>query len=279
MKLASNSPLQFTDTALLHRFCSRFGITAGADNQLGALCAAFSRIPFENLTKIIKSDTVVTAEQKKRLPHEVIRSYLDHGTGGTCFSLNSAFISLLSLFGYNAWPLLCDRSYGADTHCAVLLVQNNKQFIIDPGYLIFRPLAVPQTVSVMINNGFNDLELAPQHDTTRIDLTSLINNQRRYRLTYKVDLIDESTFFNAWERSFTFDMMHYPVVTFCSESTHYYLQGSILRIRTSEGVSKQMLTPRQQHDFIVSTTGIHRSVFDRVFQTVSYGANTSSFAR
>ncbi len=278
MKISDNSPLNIKNkNVLLSLFCERFDLPLPhesiqpTDMLLERLCEAFSHIPFENLTKIIKSDITVATEQKKRLPPEVIGDYLAQGTGGTCFSLNAAFISMLGAYGFDAGPLLCDRSYGINTHCAVVLHTETGDKIIDPGYLIFQPVALPEGVSVRYENGFNQLELVPQPTANRIDLFTISGKKRTYRLTYKVERIDEAAFFRAWEDSFVFDMMRYPVLTFYRNGKHYYLQGNILRIRTGEGVDKRVLSPEQLQSFIVGSSGINKNVYTQAFSVVHHG--------
>lgn len=277
MKLSKSSPLKITDNALLTSFCKRFHLPLPDDwikpteALLMKVCETFSYIPFENLTKIIRSNVSVTTEQKKRLPSEVIRDYLAYGTGGTCFSLNATFISVLRAYGFDAGPLLCDRSYGVNTHCAVVLHTKRGDKIIDPGYLMFQPAALPEGVSVRYENGFNQLELSPQAVSNRVDLYTITGRKRTYRLTYKVERIDEMTFFKAWEDSFAFDMMRYPVLTFYRNGKHHYLQGNVLRIRDREGVEKRVLSAPQLHSFIVQSTGIHKNVYTQALSVVHNG--------
>ncbi len=280
------------DPQILFRFRKRFGIpphrtdsrtaiarqgtelhaeTELVEGTLDKICAAFAAVPFENLTKIIKNSVTTTSEKKKRLPGEVLREFLSFGTGGTCFSLNAAFISVLRIYGYEAYPLLCDRYYGPDTHCAVLLIRDGSQFVVDPGYLMYQPVRIPTHVTVTIPNGFNDLVLEPKPCRNRVDLFTIMNNQKKHRLTYKIKIVDDSTFLRAWEDSFKFDMITYPVLTYCRNGTHLYLQGNVLRIRTADSINKEILEPEKLHDFIVNQSGIHGEVFERAFGAIPHG--------
>ncbi len=286
------SPLDAIDPQVLLRFRERFGIPptetdsrtaiakGGTELQIGTtyredtlerICVAFSAVPFENLTKIIKNSVTVASEKKKRLPGEVLRDFLSFGTGGTCFSLNAAFISILRIYGYEAYPLLCDRHYGPNTHCAVLLIHDGSRFVVDPGYLMYRPVRIPSHITVTVPNRFNDLVLEPKPGRNRVDLFTIMNNQKKHRLTYKVDIVDDSTFLHAWEDSFKFNMMTYPVLTYCRNGTHLYLQGNVLRIRTADSLTKEILEPEELHDFIVHQSGIHGEVFERALGAIPNG--------
>lgn len=274
MHIPLSSPLSLEGTVSFQRFRHRFGLN-NPDPERGELleriCGAFARLPFENLTKIISHSQEVAQERSLRLPAQVLDDFLAFGTGGTCFSLNAAFIAVLSHFGFQAHPLLCDRHYGPDTHCAVLLVRDGVNHVVDPGYLLYQPCVLPTNLTARHHTGFSELELEPLRDGAQVMLTSIVNGQRRYRLTYKVAIVDEQQLLAAWKRSFTFDMMRYPVVTFCRNGRHVYLQGDKLRVRGPEGLTTRTLTPEEQRSFVVRHCGIDERVFTQALPVVSHG--------
>jgi arylamine N-acetyltransferase len=282
MHIPASSPLSLEQSSALCRFSRRFGLDdPELDNDLllERVCSAFAQLPFENLTKIISASLAISHERSLRLPPRVLEDFLAFGTGGTCFSLNAAFIAVLSHFGFEAYPLLCDRHYGQDTHCAVLLVCDGVNHVVDPGYLLYQPCALPTTVTTRHHTGFSELELQPAQDGAQVMLTSIVNGQRRYRLTYKVAIVDEQQFLDAWKRSFTFDMMSYPVITFCKDGRHIYLQGSTLRVRGAEGLVTRELTLEEQRAFIVTQCGIDERVFTQALPTITHGNSQLSPAR
>jgi arylamine N-acetyltransferase len=267
------------NATILGRFLDLFQIDLQADHGdllLSKLCQAFSGIPYENLTKIIKSDTVISPGSAKRFPTEVIRDYLHYGTGGTCFSLTAAFIAIFNALGIEAHPILADRHYGTDTHCALVLLQETDLLLLDPGFLIHKPIRLPTTIPVTIATGFNTIELGPHEAGRKVDLLTIVNNNRRLRLTYKVSPVDGPTFGRAWERSFAWEMMTYPVLTRCSSGTHHYLQGNILRIRDNTRTTKRTLSSDEQYDVMSKTLGIHKNIITQAFSVISHGTLSSS---
>ena len=274
--VSAHSVFQIRDDETLQRFRARFAIphdpAQDRDKCLETLCRAFARIPFENLSKIVKAAETGSAARRKRLPDDVLRDFLQYGTGGTCFSLNAAFIAVLRHAGVRAYPMLCDRRYGADTHAAVLIRKGRQLFLVDPGFLIFAPQPLAQDVSVQWDNGFNTLELIPG-PAGRLELYTIRNGQRTYRLTYKLDITDEAAFVRAWEESFTFAMMAYPVVTFCRGRTHYYLQDDTLRVRSPDGLIKKILTPDEQARFVTTRAAIDADIFRQVRPLTSGGTH------
>jgi len=83
--------------------------------------------------------------------------------------------------------------------------------------------------------------------------------------------VSDEMFGNAWERSFAFEMMTYPVLTRQYRGCHQYLQGTTLAVRNSRRTERTVLTPEQQIEFISGQMGIHREIAKRALGEVNYG--------
>src|SRR5262249_12827325 len=109
-------------------------------------------------------------EEARRGPDEVLADHAAFGTGGTCFSLTATMLHLVRALGFEAEPILADRRYGADTHCAMLVWLDAVPHLLDPGYLIVRPLAIPKSGEVRLTMPAIDVVLAAKDGGERIDL-------------------------------------------------------------------------------------------------------------
>lgn len=89
---------------VLTNFMAHFGLQPGGSSQssLESIAAAFARLPYENITKIIKYAEAGSPEKARRSPGEVISGHIAWGTGGTCFSLTSALRHLVRSLGWEA---------------------------------------------------------------------------------------------------------------------------------------------------------------------------------
>ena len=113
-------------------------------------------------------------------------------SGGTCFSLTAALLHLVRSLGLPGEPILADRRYGVDTHCALLVWLDDRPHLLDPGYLIVEPVPLDATTNeLVVPTRFNQLHLMPG-EADRIELHTAEQGNRRYRLTYKTSPVRQS---------------------------------------------------------------------------------------
>lgn len=198
---------------------------------------AFASLPYENITKIIKRAEAGCAAKARRRPEEVIRDHIAWGSGGTCFALTSALAYLLRGLGWQTEYILADRNYGQNTHCALLLRMEGIPHLLDPGFLILNPIRLKDNGEQEIDTSFNRIVLTPEKNRERLSLSTIRKDAKTYRLTYKTSPVDEGEFLKAWDASFDWDMMKYPLLTRIAGSKQIYLNRA--RLQISDGVSVQ----------------------------------------
>lgn len=264
---------QLADPMLLERFCKRYNIDpqSPAPERINRVARAFSALPYENLTKIIKADSVVGPRSAMRLPDEVIADHLRWGTGGTCFSLTAALIAVYDALGIETHPLLADRHYGINTHCGISVMSGDLRLLVDPGYLLFVPTPLPTLTTTSIALGYTTIELNPIDGGNRIDLVTVVKGSRKIRLTYKRAPVDPVTFERAWITSFSWEMMTYPVLNRTTAGKHLYLQGDTLAIRSAEKTTRSVLDAAGQIDFIGNSMGIARDIILKAWEVTKHG--------
>lgn len=255
---------------LIHR---GFPVDTSRDLLLKHTLEAFSRIPYENLTKIIRSKES-PGSRHKETPAELIHGYIQSGTGGTCFPLTRTLVYLLNSLGYEAHPILADRRYGCDTHCAVIVRLEQKEWeLIDPGYLIFSPCKLPKAGNVRYELPLTGIELRAHATQEKIDLytTSTAATGEltfKYRLTYKTTPVDTSELLTAWDRSFNWEMMHYPIVSSLLGDTQLYLQKNALLVRSKTDTSRTVLSPSQIIQEMASKLSISEEIVRRALKSL-----------
>jgi arylamine N-acetyltransferase len=233
------------DSPLLAEFLRTHAIdpTKPPLELLAEVAHAFSRLPYENLTKIIKDAEAGRVEEARRTPSEVLADHRALGAGGTCFALTATMLHLVRALGFPAEPILADRRYGIDTHSALLVWLDGKPHLLDPGYLIVRPLPIPSAGATHVPTPFNELILTAKDGGAKVELQTLQNNQSTYRLTFKAAPVDAGEFLRAWDRTFDFDMMGYPVLSRVVGDKQLYLQKKHLLVRGKTETQRTEVTP------------------------------------
>ena len=256
------------DRELAESFLRHFGLRADQPplDLLRAVAAAFTQLPYENLTKIIKQDQEGAAVRARRLPAEVLADHFRGGAGGTCFSLTATLLQLVRALGWQAEPLLADRRYGENTHCALLVRIDGRPHLLDPGYLILNPIPLDLDRETRIVTSFNELRLRPAADGRRLDLATVQGHQDKYRLSFKTEPAEAGEFLAAWDASFDWDMMRYPVLTQVRQGRQLYLQGRRFQERDRQAAQREELAGDQLAGRIAHSFGIAPHIVARALE-------------
>jgi arylamine N-acetyltransferase len=270
------NPLEYPpDNRLLEEFERHYRLQQHhpAEERLIKVAGAFSRLPYENLSKIIRLAEEGTPQRARRVPRQVLAEHFRLGTGGTCFSLTAALLYLVRSLGFEGRPILADRRYGPDTHCALIIDFLGSWKLLDPGYLLDRPVELPRDYPLEIETPFNRLVLAPRGQGRRVDLFVLANGRRSYRLTFKVEPVDDGQFLRAWDNSFFWEMMSYPVVSRVAGGRQLYLQGNRWQVRDQKGAERRELDPARLALHLYQHFGICPELAARALEIIKKGGN------
>ncbi len=182
-------------------FCDHFAVrTAGRDAEvLADVGAALARLPYENLTKLIKKQRFPAGPERRRLPLEVMTDHLAAGAGGTCFALTHLLGDVLHRLGLEGWPVLCDTPHRPENHCATVVVCGGREYLLDPGYLVFEPVPLDLERE---GSGSHRLQLKPV-SSDEVELWTF--GKLRYRFRRRA--VSAARFEAAWDASFDWTMM------------------------------------------------------------------------
>lgn len=215
-------------------FFERFGDAGrrGDLSDLRQLSRAFSRLPYENLSKIL-----VSAQARPRLPLEVMTDHLELGTGGTCFSLTELLRVLATDAGLDCFPVMAHMRHGANIHCALRVMSGNRAYLVDPGYLLPRPLVLGHEPDEEPSLGHPLIVAAgslhgvpagiPPGD---FDLFTREQGGYKWRYRFSDRAPTKEEFFDRWHQSFSLPGMRSLVATRRAEdSSRIYLHNHKLR--------------------------------------------------
>jgi hypothetical protein len=177
--------------------------------------------------------------------------------------------------GWQAEPILADRRYGPDTHSALLVWIGGRPHLLDPGYLIVQPLPLPTAGEVTVATPFNQLVLAAQNHGAKVELHTIQDRQKTYRLTFKTAPADTGQFLHAWDVSFDQDMMRYPVLSRVAGGQQLYLQKNHLLIRSRAASARTELPPDRLIQDIARQFGIAPEIADRALDILKKREGTT----
>lgn len=180
-------------------FFDHSGITPGKGvDRLHEVAAAFSRIPWENLTKFLLK---ARGEERLRMPGEVFAGFARDGTGGTCYSLTEALASVLVTCGWSVRPLTGHMRHGRNIHCALLAESGGERFLLDPGFVVPLPVRL-RTEGGLLHLQGRKLTWTPRGDGWDLH-TEEGEGARQWRYHLEARELSRSEFLGFWKDSYS----------------------------------------------------------------------------
>ncbi len=202
--------------------------------NLRGIVRAFSALPYENVTKIIRKYDGQNRDIHIRTPEEVMRDFMKMGTGGTCFSLTHCLGVYLENLGYTIDYVLGDMRYAEDMHCALVVTFKEGRYLVDPGYLITEPIALSAESESRIRTSFNKIKLKPRPEKGKYKVFTVDKSGEKWRYTIKDKPVDFSTFKQRWMDSFSFNMMDSILITSSGKDGHLYVRNDYFKRKTPD---------------------------------------------
>jgi len=197
----------------------------------------FSSFPYENVTKILKSEGLSCNDDPRRLPNEVLHDHLAHGFGGTCFSLTAFMESSLTLLGFRPQRFLADMNAGPAMHSALLVPLEGRLWLVDPGYLLAQPMPVPDSPGLAIDR--DGMRLVREDRQQCALYTVRPDGVPLFRYRFSLTPVDEPHFTARWLDSFQWSTNRSLLITCRQEGGMVYLHDRHLRI-TRDGLVEKI---------------------------------------
>jgi len=220
-------------------FSERYGAPPRGDlSALRALARSFSNLPYENLSKIL-----VSSETRLRLPLEVMGDHLELGTGGTCFSLTELLRVLVTHCGLRCYPVMAHMRHGANIHCALRVEAGGRAYLVDPGYLLPRPLELEERTPEEPPEAGHPVIVAagslpgapPGIPPGDFDLFTAEQHGYKWRYRFSDSSPTEEEFFARWRQSFDLPGMRSLVATRRDDAgARVYLHNHKLRVQGAD---------------------------------------------
>jgi len=221
-------------------FLASFGLPenpACEFDSLRELYRAFSNLPYENISKIIRSqESAENGIPLLRTPDEVLEGYLQSRLGGTCFSLTQCLYSLLSSCGFKAYRVLGDMRHGPNIHCALVVTLAGNKYLCDAGYLLPEPVLLDPGGSTVHKGTIYTYILESDRECGSYNMhTRSHAGQLRWRYRIRDRAVADSEFELHWRRSFDLPMNRQLVLSRNLDQAQVYVHKNHLRLRLADG--------------------------------------------
>jgi arylamine N-acetyltransferase len=201
--------------SVISKFSDRYSIHAKDPDlaQLRRIGTAFAHLPYENVTKILKEARSSDIHQKLRKTDEVLSDHLRWNTGGTCFSLCNALLSVLQNSGFEAFVAMADMHYGANIHCVVIVALPEGRFVLDPGYLLHIPIRLPDSNFEQTTKTVMNTVIVQNEGEQNFSLFTIEHSQRKWRYRLRAYPVSIEEFEAHWIHSFSLNSMEHLMMT------------------------------------------------------------------
>ncbi len=228
-------PINHRDAALA--FDTHFSIDESKPSlqQLETIISSFANIPYENISKVIRYREHFEDDNRIRLPSEVVDTHIRHRLGGTCFSLTFLLQSILTRHHFLCYPVMADMRWGRNVHCAMIVQLNSKQYLVDPGYLLTRPMEIDDNHPRMYRTSYSGVELVFNPKEGTFELSTFDETGTKWRYRFKNQPVPSSVFMKHWLSSFSWNSMHGLCLTRVEKERLVYIHKTFYRETTFSG--------------------------------------------
>ncbi len=211
----------------------------------------FSKIPYENISKIIKFNKYANFEERVRLPEEIIEDHKKYGLGGTCFSLTYYLQMILTQNGFKCYPITADMLNRPNEHCALIVNLNDNKFLVDPGYLLTEPVQLIRGSNI-IKSLINPIELEYDDLDEVYNVYSFDGIYKKWRYSFEDSRLSEEEFQEYWQASFFKGTMKGICLNQIKDGKMMYVHNDYFKITSLKGKEKS----RIKENYIASVHNI-----------------------
>ena len=230
---------------------------------LEEILSAFSVFPYENISKIIKLNRHFNEKEKRiRLPEEVISDHISKNLGGTCFALTYFLQSILVQTGFETYPVMADMRAGENIHTAAIILWKGQKYLIDPGYLLNRPMEITPEQPRLYKTKFAGVELCFDPATNYYHLHTFDRNEVRWRYRFRDRPVPWNEFFHHWQQSFFKPGMHGISLTRLTPDGLIFVHNHFMR-ETSFSGKRNIKIKKNYHEAISTVFGIDKQMIEQ----------------
>jgi len=247
----------------VRKFIAACGLSSATGYDLShitKIVRAFSGIPYENVSKIIKF-AHSAGEISFRMPEEIYEDHRRWRLGGTCFSLTFYLLEILRFFEYRCYPIMGDMKWGENVHTAILLDYHGQQYLVDPGYMIHQPLRISKDTPERHIAPHTGIDIRFRPEDERFDLCTFRSGNYTWRYRFSPTPVSLDEFSRHWITSFFKPTMHGICLTRTSRDEMIYVHNDFAKISSPDTTSR-LRTRNETEQIILEKFGIPMSLIE-----------------
>lgn len=250
-------------------FMKAFGLSGGHRRLqlLERLVEAFAQVPYENISKIIKLSRYHEAQDRIRQPEEVVEDHLQERLGGTCFSLTFFLQAILTQNGFSCYPVMAHMRAGRNIHCGLVALVDGAKYLVDPGYLLGRPVELHPGRPVSFRNEFSHVELLFQPEDGAYHLYTFSGQERKWRYRFSDEPSRPQEFLRHWQDSFCKNAMHGICLNRVTPKGLIYVRKRFMREITPRG-KRNVNIRHDYHTTIQEAFGIRGDLVEQALMAL-----------
>lgn len=210
----------------------------GTVDHINKIALKFSELPYENLSKILNLYRFGDARHF-RMPDELFEEHQRQRLGGTCFSLTYFLLEILTYTGCECAPILADMKWGENVHSAITVDLHNRTYLVDPGYLIHKPLPLSRDTRTRFLSEHSGIEIRFDQDTEKYNLYTFRHGNFTWRYRFSDKPVSMDTFARHWMESFYKPSMHGIVLTIASQEEMIYIHNDFMKVTSARKVQRE----------------------------------------
>jgi len=208
---------------------------------LNEILSHFLKLPYENISKIIKSENYRRIEDKIRLPEEIISAHIENHLGGTCYSLTFFLNTILTANGFECYPITAHMKNRKNVHTALIVLIDKNKFLVDSGYLFNKPIPINR-----FSNGFQKVAHTNvfsffQKQDSCYHIYTFNFSGKKWRYCFRDEPLSYHDFFRFWQESFSPKALNGICLNLLQDDKMIYFQNNYLQITSQKEKKKRII--------------------------------------
>ncbi len=227
----------------------------------------FANLPYETLSKILTLINNLYSQINILLPYWAIADYISHNVVIPSFSLTYCLHFILNFIGFVCYPVMADMRAGKNIHCCLIVVLGSVKYLVDPGYLLKKPMEINPERDRTIKNEFAGIKLKFDQKNQNYNLFTFNNFEPKWRYRFQDKPVSHDEFLDHWFASFKGNSMHRIYLTKRIDEGIFFVCGNFMRKTTFEG-KQNFNIKKNYHSAIYDIFGIDKELTEHARSTL-----------